>query len=89
MTNAFPQFAASGLAAAFLIPSVAGSVLSLAGIPLFEHLGEDWECTLHAAYVSVVWLLHSPPSYLSIWRVLRGYVSHRSLLDSTGIWYRT
>jgi hypothetical protein len=52
MTIAYTKYAASAIAASSVLRSIAGALVPLAGIPLFDRLGLGWGSSL-LAFISL------------------------------------
>jgi hypothetical protein len=48
MTNAYPRYAASAIAASSALRSISGGLVPLAGVPLYDRLGLGWGNSLLA-----------------------------------------
>ena len=53
MTIAYTKYAASAIAASSVLRSIAGGLVPLAGIPLYDRLGVGWGSSL-LAFISLV-----------------------------------
>lgn len=68
LVDVFTTYAASALAANAVVRSVAGAVLPLAGLPMYEKLGLGWGNSLLAfiavALIPIPWLFMKHGAYL-------------------------